>query len=95
MLIKLYFLAMNDGILVWVAILAASISLFAATIAMLSVHDAVNVTQLKPPAHHTEKPPAHHTESDGSVTFDVVEYSSSTGHVIRCISPGPGKVECY
>jgi hypothetical protein len=28
---------MNDGILVWVAILAASISLFAATIAMLSV----------------------------------------------------------
>jgi hypothetical protein len=45
---------MNDGILVWVAILAASISLFAATIAMLSVHDAVNVTQLKPPAHHTE-----------------------------------------
>lgn len=87
MLIKLYFLAMNDGILVWVAILAASISLFAATIAMLSVHDAVNVTQLKPPAHHTE--------SDGSVTFDVVEYSSSTGHVIRCISPGPGKVECY
>jgi hypothetical protein len=60
LLIKLYFLAMNDGILVWVA-----------------------------------KPPAHHTESDGSVTFDVVEYSSSTGHVIRCISPGPGKVECY
>jgi hypothetical protein len=35
------------------------------------------------------------SESDGSVTFDVVEYSSSTGHVIRCISPGPGKVECY